>query len=995
MKPSKYTVSIKRHIIAAMLLLVFFIQGSEAQSWKQYIDSATYYQGQGDTENALTLWIKAKEELPADSLHSATLIHICQSLGGIYFSLSLNSEAAPYYIEAFREMQGKYKAFRVQYAGIADTLGQIYYNSDPRKATFYFTRAKNIRDTVFGKNSALYANSCNNLGNLYGKIGKYDSAEVLYRESKAIREKLFSNLHPDYAQSCNNLADVLRKTGRFEEAEPLAIEAITIRAKLSPEKQNRLYAISCNNLANLYKDMGQFEKAAGLYLEAKQIRAKIKPEGRHASYAETTNALAGLYYQMGEPEKAEALYFEVKKIREDNNGTQSNEYAQILNNLALLYLDGLMIDKAEPFALQANEIWSKNLLPNDPSLAINNNLLGSIYQAKGDYDKAVMYLDKARSQWQKTIGSDHPNYTQNAMRLASLYWNRNELTKANKLYSEAFQLQYQRINKIFRFTNENEKEQFLQNINGSGDEMYSFYFSKMPRNRAGEPYTISLLNRNLILESSIGLKKYIFNNRDSSLENKYQQWKNLKKQIALFYSRNDVTQTAPIALLEAKAAQLEKELTLRMSAKQKKSNSPIHWRNIQKILKPSEAAIEFIDFQYFNGKKWTDSIYYAALVLRKDMTAPVMVPLFEVTTLDSLSNILYNGSGSEGIGTFYSRGVTLGINAPLGKDVFNILWKPMEAYLGGVSRIYFAPVGKLHRISFAALPVNEKQLLGEKYQLVQLNTTAAILQNKELKIGKKDKLVLYGAIDYDNYDSSKNQENAISIKGKRSIPFIGRGAGGFTYLPGTLTEITALQKIGSAAGMQVTKVSGKEATEKSFKEMDQKSRISVIHLATHGYYFPEKTAFQQDSGQSKNNFQQSIHPLLRSGVALAGANFSWNGGDAGDLEDGILTGLEVANLYLPNTKLVILSACETALGDIKGTEGVYGLQRAFKMAGVKYLMMSLWEVPDEETAEFMELFYKHLLRHQTIEKAFKNTQHMMQVKYRSEPYKWAAWVLVY
>lgn len=976
-----------------LILILAIYNPVGAQKWNQYADSARIYQEEGDVEKATPLWIKAKDNLPLDSMYSGTSIFISNTIGDNYFLLSQNNKAAPYYIETLQRMQRNYSFYRIKYAGLADTLGQIYFNGDATKSAFYFSKAKNIRDTVFGRNSALYANSCNNLGNLYGRIGKYDSAEILYRESKGIREKLFSRNHPDYAQSCNNLSDVLRKTGRFEEAEPLALEAIAIRAKLAPEKQHRLYAISCNNLANLYKDMGQFEKAASLYIEAKDIRAKIKPEKQHSSYAETTNALAGLYYQMGEPEKAEALYFEVKKIREDNNGTTSSEYAQILNNLALLYLDGHMLDKAEPLAFQANEIWKEMLDKDDPSLVINNNLLGSIYQAKGDYTKAIKYLAIAREQWKKSIGSDHPSFTQNAMSLASLYWNKNELGKASKLYSEAFQLQYQRIRKLFRFTNELEKEQFLKNINGSGDEMYSFQYSKMPHNRAADAYTISLLNRNLILESSIGLKEYFYNKKDTTISNKYRQWINLKKQISLLYSRNDGAQAKQIALLEATADKLEKELTRNMSSALVTNNIPIKWQQIQKKLTATEAAIEFIEFQYFDGKNWTDSVYYAALVLRKDKPEPVMVPLFETRTFDNFTKELNNGSGSDAIGLFYTRGAKIGNTSSQKKDIAGWIWKPLETYLAGISRIYFAPVGKLHRISFAALPINDKQLLSEKYQLVQLNTTASILHREELSISAQDEMVVYGAIDYDNSDTENNQ---TSLRGTtRAAPFIVRGASGFDYLPGTLTEINAVQKIGISAGMKVSVLKGKDATENSFKAMDMNTGVSIIHLATHGYYFPETMVMQNGNDSKQNSFQQSVHPLLRSGVVLAGANFSWKGGDAGNKEDGILTGLEVANLYIPKTKLVILSACETALGDIKGAEGVYGLQRAFKMAGVKYLLMSLWEVPDAETAEFMELLYKNLLAHQPIQKAFENTQHLMQIKYRNEPYKWGAWVLIY
>jgi CHAT domain-containing protein len=134
--------------------------------------------------------------------------------------------------------------------------------------------------------------------------------------------------------------------------------------------------------------------------------------------------------------------------------------------------------------------------------------------------------------------------------------------------------------------------------------------------------------------------------------------------------------------------------------------------------------------------------------------------------------------------------------------------------------------------------------------------------------------------------------------------------------------------------------------------------------------------------------------LIRAGLAFAGANQVWKGKAVEGIEDGILTGYEVSNMYMPNTRLAILSACETGLGDIQGSEGVYGLQRAFKMAGVQNLMMSLWKVEDKAAAEFMQEFYKDLFAKQSIEGAFYNAQTVLKNKYRDDPYRWAAWVLV-
>jgi len=193
---------------------------------------------------------------------------------------------------------------------------------------------------------------------------------------------------------------------------------------------------------------------------------------------------------------------------------------------------------------------------------------------------------------------------------------------------------------------------------------------------------------------------------------------------------------------------------------------------------------------------------------------------------------------------------------------------------------------------------------------------------------------------------------------------------------------------------------GLEATEEQFRAVAGKESPSVIHIATHGFYFPDTISQGQRDEKmltaiGEERFRLTDDPLMRSALVMAGANYTWSGGKLpAGMHDGILTAREVAAMNLTNTELVVLSACQTGLGDVKGSEGVDGLQRAFKMAGVRYLVMSLWPVPDKETREFMELFYS-LWRDQTsIREAFGQTQRQMRDRYPGEPYKWAGFVMV-
>ena len=186
----------------------------------------------------------------------------------------------------------------------------------------------------------------------------------------------------------------------------------------------------------------------------------------------------------------------------------------------------------------------------------------------------------------------------------------------------------------------------------------------------------------------------------------------------------------------------------------------------------------------------------------------------------------------------------------------------------------------------------------------------------------------------------------------------------------------------------------KEASEENLKTLSGTVTPQVIHIATHGFFLPEKTAGKKEEGAGRGNtYSLANDPLMRSGLILSGGNYAWSGKTPIDgVEDGIVTAYEISQLNLSSTELVVLSACETALGDIKGSEGVFGLQRAFKMAGVKKMIVSLWQVPDKETAELMTSFYSYWLGGKKIEAAFEQAQADMRKKY--SPFYWAAFVLI-
>ena len=263
----------------------------------------------------------------------------------------------------------------------------------------------------------------------------------------------------------------------------------------------------------------------------------------------------------------------------------------------------------------------------------------------------------------------------------------------------------------------------------------------------------------------------------------------------------------------------------------------------------------------------------------------------------------------------------------------------MADYLEGVDRIYFAPSGLLHRINISAIPIDEDKTLAEVAEWHNLGSTRQLVfePDQSFEPNQLDALI-YSGILYDMDSSaiaSYNQSYALTeVTGESVLSLdyedVATRGGEWHYLRSTEKEGTEIQQIIEHAGGQASLRTGYEATEESFKLINRNpSSPRILHLATHGYFFPDPELKNETTSESNRlPFELSEHPMIRSGLILAGANRVWKGDDPLEgFDDGVLTAYEVSQLDLSNTELVVLSACETGLGDIKGNEGVYGLQR--------------------------------------------------------------------
>lgn len=404
------------------------------------------------------------------------------------------------------------------------------------------------------------------------------------------------------------------------------------------------------------------------------------------------------------------------------------------------------------------------------------------------------------------------------------------------------------------------------------------------------------------------------------------------------------------------------------------------WKDIQKKLGPNSVAIEFLSFEPVNSGK--DSLgvgektqcTYAALLLKKESSAPLMISLGSEKDFDSSRD----------------------------KQVLtdSLIWKPLVDELAGVDTVYFSPVGRLHTI-----PIEYSSMLEGK-EVYRLTSTRIIAENSHSwKHGGN--AVLYGDIDYDAAPLVVKKKPEVSVFSDGLNKMRGWGddlnARGYSFYPLDYSkdEVLNARKELKRKRVRCQLYSGDKASEESFKALSGQE-VQILHLSTHGAYVPPSKVKYRKADYNMN-FLLENHDLGRipsedidmthSFLMMAGGNNTLNCDTVAYSDnDGILTAQEISQLDFRGLELVVLSACESGLGKIS-SEGVDGLQRGFKKAGAQAIIMSLRSVKDKETAEFMTCFYRNLV-HFRIHKSFQLTVNEMKQKYPSNPENWNSFILL-
>ncbi len=976
------------------------VLGSEHPDYAYSLSNlANMYESLGNYDKAEPLYAEAlnirKKVLGTE--HPDYAINL-GSLARLYDNMGNYNKAEPLYVEAMNIQKKVLGTEHPDYATSLNNLAFLYSNvGNYSKAEPLYVEAMTIWKKIGGAEHPYYASSLNNLGNLYERMGNYDKAESLLLEALNIRKKVLGAEHPYYASSLNNLAVFYISIGNFAKGELLLVEVRNILKKvLGVEHPN--YASSLNNLAYLYQSMGNYAKAEPLLLEALNIRKKVLGS-EHPDYATNLNNLGNLYERMINYAKAEIVYVEAMNIWKKTLKLEHPGYANILGNLAFLYDKSGNYNKAESLHLEALNIRKKALGSEHPDYATSLNNLAVLYHRIGKYVQAESLFTEAMTIFKKVLGEEHPNYAKNLNNLAGLYQSIGNYSKAEPLFIKSSALSFGHLLINFANLSESEKQNLLDNSGDINDLTLSFQYiyKNITPSTAQFIFNQQLQFKSLILTDSRWLMEAIQKSNDSVILKTYENWLSIKKSLSRQFGLPLNQRSPELTAWEEQAEELEKQLNgLSASFREQQQTLRIKLKDVQNGLREKEACVEFVKFNLYNKKK-TDSVLYGAFVITKYDSAPDFVPLFEErqlqqiwttsgTTNEQKVKNLYRGS---------TEGSDAGPEAAMGKKVYRLVWQPLEPYLKGITKIAYAPAGLLYKIAFHALPVDSATALMDKYTLRQYTSIREVaLRSRTTGTQQPKQIVLFGNPDYARVNSSLITHNPQPVASSLYTPGT-RGSYSNTWSPlsGTAEEIKKIKLLFEQNKIHATQFVQQEASEEHLKALSGQSP-QVLHIATHGFFLPQAEQKRKEPGMlNENQYSFADNPLLRSGLVLAGANHAWSGNPPADgSEDGIVTAYEIAQLNLSNTELVVLSACETALGDIKGGEGVFGLQRAFKLAGVKKMIVSLWQVPDKETAELMTAFYNYWLKGQPIEQAFARAQSEMRKQYPA--FYWAAFVLV-
>lgn len=777
-------------------------------------------------------------------------------------------------------------------------------------------------------------------------------------------------------------------TGKVGDAEKIYLDAV--HSLDDPKYKNeKIVRQLFDALSVLYTQTQNLEKAALYSDKAKTLYEENLDFGDDYVRCLSNNAL--VYAEMGYNTVAKTLVdVALRQTKSNlNNKTQIAEiveettflkttdfrdnayitfrimpYITLLNNASYIYqLLGYYTD-AITAVKEAIKVAEEYKL----SEPMPYNSLGLLYFAKSKFKRASEWFQKSYAMCRVPYEKDHVGLNS----ALCLFLSNNP---AAPEFCTSFSSEIrENIHDMFAFMSGSERAIYWKHYEDFLPMLNLIIYECGQSNGYGAIYDNILEAKGLLLRSTNAIRDAIFNSGNESDLNDYHKVYQLKQR--LLVESNDSVRAA----INQKIERLDKRLTEHVSSYMEFiSAKSIKWEDVRNALSDDDIAIEFYNIPNVWGRDSIQTLNseprYCAVTLKKDYTYPKITPLCKESQLANIDKEDYYETDS----------------------IFNLIWKPLVQELKGVRNIYFAADRDLHKIGIEYVLTSDEKRIEDKYNLYRVSSTRVLAEVKSG--GKTYNAVLYGGL---RYDMAKEELIAESRSGDFHPVSASRAISdanlryGVKYLPATMKEVEEIAQEFVNKPRLVTDVSG---TEESFKSLNGTS-LDIIHLATHGFFWSNEDAENRKyvtflKHMDGSHQSEEDKALMRSGLLFSGANIGLKGEPLpNDVEDGVLTALELSNLNLGNVDMVVMSTCESGLGETSG-EGVFGLQRGFKLAGANTLLMSLWKVDDEATKILMVEFYKNYL----LGKTKRESLHLAQQSLRntpqySDPEYWAAFILL-
>lgn len=906
-------------------------------------------------QKAIDISISVKDSLQyALSLSNMGIYH--NKLGLMDKAIAYEKKALPI-LESFNQHDA--------YINTLSELSDLYcQNGDFENALLLADKAIGLVDFQSKEYYRLLANKAS----CYFYLKDYDTAINLLEEVYYKKIQQYNKDSLSLSQDLDNLALYYSKTWRLYDAIRCQEQSIEILKKLVGN-ENMKIANSLSFLSHLYVLTGDFCKGIQLGENAVQIIKKVKGE----NCIDYVYVLKDLSFAYGQNyEKRLSLLEEAKNIIDISGIGGSSLFVKIYKELAYCYAGIGVIDKVKEIERIIGDSESVQTLFKNrkQEYADYSHTLSECYMLLGDYKKSIEIDKGVLEYYKKEYGNDISKYDDKILNLLLSFANQKDTTNVLKLLKETGWLEYcKRLIKTniekLPFKLRKDLWTYLQKsfvdaiplLAGAIEDDYLISCA----------YDISaLFAKNILLKTDISLSKIIENIDDTQIKEDYNRYLSDRLKLGLTTDKNE--EDSLIHLINNQ----EDILRQKLNNMGLLDFADYSWKDIQSKMKTSDLAIEFLCFDNGYGQ------FLSALLLKQEYNSPKLIKICP-------TDILKDYCQREQLDSLYLT-----------------IWEPIESELRNVKDVYFSPAGPIYNIPIEYLQNQEGVYMSERYNIFRVSSTKKIINNRITK--SYNNSVLFGGLDYD-YEKVEVQdiENNHHLSIDRGLRELLINRNGFDKLLNTEEELVEIRKLLSQSNISCLTYTGINGSEEAFKKLSGKS-LDIIHMSTHGMFIETNMIKEQGIANIFPFVKDDYSPIQYENAALSRTFLVMSGGNMlskhetipEGMEDGILTAQEIAGLFFKGLDLVVLSACQTALGDIDN-EGVYGLQRGFKKAGANTILMSLGKVDDEATKILIVEFYKNLMngktKHQSLKDAQKYLRQVDNGKY-DKPEYWASFIML-